>query len=223
MIVDIKQIFNTVIPHFEKFPLLSQKKVDFELFKRIVEIMYRKEHLLSSGLQEIVNLKASLNFCLSDDLKAIFPDTVPVSRPLTESLEFLHSQRLAGFVSGEGCFAVSIIKSSTHKTGVQVLLRFSLSQHSRDELLLKSLENYLGYIKVYTRGGADSVEFTVYKLYDLVEKILPFFQEHKIIGIKSKDFHDWCKICELMITKKHLTTEGLARIRELKSEMNKGR
>ena len=82
MIVDIKQIFNTVIPHFDKFPLLSQKKADFELFKRIVEIMHRKEHLLSSGLQEIVNLKAFLNFGLSDDFKAIFPDIVPVSRPL---------------------------------------------------------------------------------------------------------------------------------------------
>ena len=49
-----------------------------------------------------------------------------------------------------------------------MLLRFSLSQHSRDELLLKSLENYLGCGKVYTRAGADSVEFTVYKLSDLV-------------------------------------------------------
>lgn len=71
-----------------------------------------------------------------------------------------------------------------------MLLRFSLSQHFRDELLLKSLENYLGCGKVYNRGGADSVEFIVYKLSDLVEKIIAFFQEHKIIGIKSKDFHD---------------------------------
>jgi len=57
-----------------------------------------------------------------------------------------------------------------------MLLRFSLSQHFRDELLLKSLENYLGCGKVYNRGGADSVEFIVYKLSDLVEKIIPFFQ-----------------------------------------------
>ena len=58
-IVDIKQIINTVIPQFEKFLLQTQKKADFELFERIVEIMDRKEHLISKGLQEIVNLKAS--------------------------------------------------------------------------------------------------------------------------------------------------------------------
>ena len=61
-------------------------------------------------------------------------------------------------------------------------------------------------------GGADSKEFIVYKLFDLVEKIIPFFQEHKTIGVKSQDFHDWCNICELMVAKKHLTIEGLARM-----------
>ena len=82
-------------------------------------------------------------------------------------------------------------------------MRFSLTQHSRLfffnlynklkkklEQLLKSLENYLGCGKVYIRNDADSVEFIVYKLSDLVKKILPFFQEHPILGIKSNDFHD---------------------------------
>jgi hypothetical protein len=71
-----------------------------------------------------------------------------------------------------------------------VLLRFSLGQHSRDKLLFKSLNIYLGCGNVYNRDGADSVEFIVYKLPDLVEKIIPFFKEHPVMGIKSKDFHD---------------------------------
>lgn len=82
-IVDIKQIINTVISHFDKFPLQTQKKADFELFKIIVEIMHLKEHLQSKGLQKIVNLKASLNFGISGDLKAIFPKTDPVPRPFS--------------------------------------------------------------------------------------------------------------------------------------------
>lgn len=85
-IVNIKQIINNVIPHFVKFPLQTQKKADFELFKLIVENMYRKEHLLPHGLQEIVNLRASLNLGASYNLKAIFYNITPVPRPLVESL-----------------------------------------------------------------------------------------------------------------------------------------
>jgi hypothetical protein len=72
-IVDIKQIINTLITHFDKYPLQTQKKADFILFKKIVGIIHRKEHLTSNGIQEIVNLKASLNLGVSDYLKAIFP------------------------------------------------------------------------------------------------------------------------------------------------------
>ena len=222
-IVDLKQIISIVIPHFVNYPLLTQKKADFELFKLIVEIMDRKEHLLSNGLQEIVNLKASLNFGLSEGLQELFPNTIPVPRSLVDNMKLPHPQWLAGFASGEGCFAVSIRKSSAYKAGVQVLLRFSLTQHSKDEQLLKNFVDYLGCGKVYTRGNADKVEFIAYKLSDLVGKVLPFFREYRILGIKSQDFSDWCKICELVESKKHLTTEGLLLISELKAGMNKGR
>jgi hypothetical protein len=42
-------------------------------------------------------------------------------------------------VSAEGCFLVRITKSSMSKLGYIVQLRFSVTQHSRDEKLLKSL------------------------------------------------------------------------------------
>lgn len=70
-----------VLAHFEKYPLLTQKGADLELF--IVEKMNRKEHLTTEGLQEIVNLKASMNFgVLSENLLSAFPNTVAVSRAI---------------------------------------------------------------------------------------------------------------------------------------------
>jgi hypothetical protein len=69
-----------VIDHFDKYPLLTQKRADFEFFKQIVDKMNRKEHHTTEGLQEIVNIKASMNFgVLSDNLLTSFP--VAVSRP----------------------------------------------------------------------------------------------------------------------------------------------
>ena len=76
-----------IIPFFDKYPLISQKRADFELFKRIVELVNNKEHMTPAGLQEILNLKASLNVGNSDKLKALFPDTIPAIRPSVKFTE----------------------------------------------------------------------------------------------------------------------------------------
>ena len=44
--------------------------------------MNRKEHLTNEGLQKIVNIRATINLGLSDELKKAFPNTIPVPRPL---------------------------------------------------------------------------------------------------------------------------------------------
>jgi hypothetical protein len=44
-------------------------------------MIIRKEHLTQKGLIAIVNIRASINLGLSDELKEAFPNTVPVKRP----------------------------------------------------------------------------------------------------------------------------------------------
>ena len=63
-----------IIPHFEKYPLITQKLADFLLFKNVVDIINTKEHLTIEGLRKIVSLKASINLGLTDELKGAFPD-----------------------------------------------------------------------------------------------------------------------------------------------------
>jgi hypothetical protein len=53
-----------VIPHFDSYPLVSKKKADYLLFREIVILMSKKEHLSNSGLTKIISLKASLNLGL---------------------------------------------------------------------------------------------------------------------------------------------------------------
>ena len=50
-----------VIPHFMKYPLLSGKRHDFELFADICERMTRGEHGYRTGLLEIVRLAGEMN------------------------------------------------------------------------------------------------------------------------------------------------------------------
>ena len=139
-VTTIKDIVDVIIPHFDNYPLITQKYSDFVLFKQIVLLMLNKEHNTYDGVLKIVNIKASLNLGLSNDLKKAFPNAVPVSR-----LDYLYKgiiepSWLAGFATGESNFFITLQKSNT-KSGLAVSLRFSISQHSRDFLLLKNLIN----------------------------------------------------------------------------------
>jgi hypothetical protein len=87
-----KQILNKIIPHFDKYFLITQKQADYLLFKKIVMLMERGEHLKLEGLQAIINIRASLNLGLSEVLKAAFPKTIPVVRPLVPKAEILQPE-----------------------------------------------------------------------------------------------------------------------------------
>ena len=53
-------------------------------------------------------------------------------------------QWFAGFTDGEGNFDIKKSQQSSSKLGYRLQLRFRVSQHERDKLLMESLVNYLG-------------------------------------------------------------------------------
>jgi LAGLIDADG endonuclease len=65
-------LINNVIPHFNKYPLFTQKRVDFLLMCKIIELVQEKKHLTTEGLNEILSIKAAMNLGLSDKLKNEF-------------------------------------------------------------------------------------------------------------------------------------------------------
>ena len=132
----IKEL-DTIINHFKMFPLMTKKCSDLKLFIMILEIMRRKEHLTQEGFIKIVAIKASMNRGLSEELKLAFPDVVPVVRPLVENPKIIDPNWLAGFTSGEGCFLINIVKSQRYKLGEAVQLVFKITQHEREEQLLR--------------------------------------------------------------------------------------
>jgi len=77
----IENLTKVIIPHFNKFPLLTKKYADFLLFKQIVFIMGEKGHLISKSFEDILSLRANLNLGRSEILKHAFPNIIPVPRP----------------------------------------------------------------------------------------------------------------------------------------------
>lgn len=115
----IKDMLNTIIPHFDKFPLVTQKRADFEIFKQIV-IILSKGPLHPDNLQEVINLKAVLNKGLSPTLKLAFPETVPFNRPEIAFKGIPDPFWVCGFSEGEGSFVVSLSENSRYKTGIAI-------------------------------------------------------------------------------------------------------
>jgi len=218
----LKDLLTVIIPHFQLYPLLTKKKADFLLFNLAIELIKRKEHKTIEGIHKLIEIKASLNKgILNGELYTSFKNIVPQERPEVALPEVINPNWFAGFSSGDGSFSVEILKSSSHKIGYQVILKFVLTQHNRDIELLKCFTKFLegGYIKEST----DIAEFRVIKLSLITDKLIPIFQKHSIIGNKNKDFLDFCQIAELMNNNAHKTQKGLDKIRIIKKGMNRNR
>lgn len=72
--MDSIEDLQVIISHFDKYPLVTAKLVDFILFKKAFDIILLKEHLSQEGLLKLVGIKASLNLGLSASLKEAFPN-----------------------------------------------------------------------------------------------------------------------------------------------------
>uniref|UniRef100_UPI0022FD6BBB hypothetical protein n=1 Tax=Drechslerella dactyloides TaxID=74499 RepID=UPI0022FD6BBB len=105
------------------------------------------------------------------------------------------------------------------KLGKSVWLRFILSQHNRDEVIINNLMKYLNCGKYYTGSNKNYGELIVEKFSDILEKIIPFFDKYSLVWKKSKDYQDFKKVA-LMKSKAHLTEEVLQEIKKIKSGMN---
>ena len=221
--IDSIEGLNKLIFHLEKYPLLTQKAADLILFKEAVKLVNNKAHLTVQGLNEIINIKASMNLGLSEMLKSEFTGNIPVERP-TINLDkvILDPYWISGFVSAEGNFDVRI-PSTNSKLGYRVQLRFRITQHSRDIRLMEKVLEYFGSGNIYKYAGKSAASLTIVDFNYISNTIVPFFNKYQLTGIKLYDYLDWCKIHSLMVNRSHLTIEGITSIREIKSGMNKGR
>jgi hypothetical protein len=186
-IASINDLTTIIIPHFLNYPLLTQKAADFILFKRIVDIMSNKGHLSIKGLVEIINIKASMNLGLPENLKKF--KFTQVERPTILTYNIPDTNWVAGFVTGEGNFDVSI-KESKNKIGYQVFLRFRISQHERDLKLMELLIKYLGAGQIEKDSRNPVVSITIVKLSEITQRIIPLFEKNNILGTKQLDFLD---------------------------------
>lgn len=133
----------------------------------------------------------------------------------------LETQWIVGFVDGEGCFHVGINAHEDMTSGYQVLPEFVVVQHERDVQVLHALKAYFGCGVVRSNHG-ERMCYRVRGIRNLIDSIIPFFEQHPLKTKKNVDFRKFRRILRLMANDRHLTSDGVEEIRAIASRMNRG-
>ena len=126
---------------------------------------------------------------------------------------------VAGFVDGEGSFNVPIRRERDRGLPWRVSLSFNVSQVGWE--LPELLRAVFGVGTVRDRG--DGVHyFEVTRPRELFERVFPFFEQFRLRSPKEGDLAIFREITELVLSGRHLSTEGIGDILILRSPMNRG-
>ena len=88
---------------------------------------------------------------------------------------------------------------------------------------MKNLVSFFNCGRYVFRTNKNHCDFLVTTFSDVNDKIIPFFKKYKILGVKERDFSDFCKASDIIKAKGHLTLKGLNKISALKEGMNRKR
>ena len=139
---------------------------------------------------------------------------------------------VTGFVDGEGCFSIGFVRQPDkwnrkgYKTGYQVSHDFAVVQGAKSVHCLQELQKFFGVGHIYINRRHDNhkehmYRYCVTKRDDLLNVIIPFFEQHPLRSAKQKDFKKFSRCVRLMKRDAHLTREGLVSIANIVATMNR--
>ena len=133
---------------------------------------------------------------------------------------------IIGFVDGEGSFLISIFRNKTTKSGWQVFPEFVVSQGAKSLNALKMIRKFFRCGAIFINRRHDNHHQDIYRycvrsLKDLIEKIIPFFEKHRLMTAKRKDFIQFKRIVKLMKNGNHLKSVGFKKIKQITLTMNR--
>src|SRR3954447_9164945 len=135
-------------------------------------------------------------------------------------------QWVVGFVDGEGCFSISVVRNPGCRLGWQVQHEFSVTQAASSRPALELLREYFGCGSIIESSRRDNhrenlLRFSVKRREDLLVNVIPFFEEHPLRTAKRSDFQRFTTVLRSMQTGVHLTESGLRWIARETERMNR--
>lgn len=95
--------------------------------------------------------------------------------------------------------------------------------HEKDRVLIKGLQEFFGGIGYISKPNKNSsVEFRVSTLNDLVNVIIPHFDNYPLYTKKRIDYLFFKQIVTLMLNKEHNSMEGIQKAVNIRASINTG-
>jgi hypothetical protein len=143
-------------------------------------------------------------------------------------MKTLPGDYVAGFVDGEGCFALNYRRDVRHDRKNKPVyyywkIQFVITLRDDDKKILEEIRNSLGCgnVTVNRRGAA---RYQVSSLEDLSTKILPFFEKHSLRAMKRHDFELWKEALHILMRNRqnsHMGKKGFSKVEWDKEDLGK--
>ena len=135
-------------------------------------------------------------------------------------------QWIVGFVDGEGCFSISIVRNHTCRLGWQVQHEFSVTQAAHSRASLEDLESFFGCGTIIENRRRDNhrwplLRYSVKRRADLEKIVIPFFERNPLRTAKASDFEKFRSVIQMMEDGRHLELGGLRVIARETERMNR--
>jgi hypothetical protein len=135
-------------------------------------------------------------------------------------------QWAVGFVDGEGCFSISVVRNRGCWLGWQVQHEFSLTQASSSRAALELLLEVFRCGTIVEQRRTDNhrlslCRFSVKRRADLLGLVVPFIEERPLRTAKRPGLRAFAAVLRSMEAGEHLREDGLRRIATVTETMNR--
>lgn len=224
-VTNVNYIKDVIIPHFTKYPLISNKQIDFFFWSKVITLILNKDHLTKEGFLKILSYYSSINRGVSKKVLEYYPNIIPADKPVISLPDKLNPQWVSGFVAGDGGFSIYVRPAKDYVLSEKVYCRFHIAQHIKDLELMKLFIKFFdcGVVSLRSKSSSPRCDFIVQDSASLFDKIIPHFEKYPLLNLKQEDYICFKECMSIIKLKKHLTIQGLERIKKLNLEMNSNR
>ncbi len=203
---NLDAINNYIIPHFDKYPLIGIKSLDYQLFKTGINMINNGDYKTAEGLKNFSKISISMNEGYKKNIINLFPDLINTSKNFElydkSIVTTMNPWWVSGFIDGDGSFSASIKYKNIEKTRIAFQPSLSISQHSNNILLFNQFKEFFNCGNVYDKKSSDGqhnhIQYQVSSTKDIKSFILPHFESYPLMSYKKNVYQVWSELIILL-------------------------